>query len=129
MINLARRQALTIWIAILAILFSAFAPAVSHALNASASQADMVEICTANGYQLVKVPGSAGGEAPASASHGMKHCAFCATHAGSHALPVGYSSVIVLDAGRTASPPLFYAAPLALHAWSAASPRGPPPFA
>jgi Na+-transporting NADH:ubiquinone oxidoreductase subunit NqrB len=127
MINMAKRQTLHIWIAILAVLFSALAPTISHALNASSSS-DMIEICTANGYKLVKVAGADEGKAPASVKQGMEHCAFCTTHGSSHAL-TGFPSVtIALAGGRDIYPPLFYTAPQSLHAWSTANPRAPPLF-
>jgi hypothetical protein len=126
MINMARRQTLHIWIAMLAILFSALAPAISHALNASGGAADTMEICTVNGYKLVKVADTDGGKAPASAKHAMEHCAFCTTHGGTHALTAAPSATVAPDAGRDVYPPLFYTAPRSLHAWSTANPRAPP---
>jgi hypothetical protein len=128
MIDMLKRPILHIWIALLAILFSSLAPTVSHALNASGLAADTVEICTVNGYKLVKAPGSDSGKAPASAKHGMEHCAFCSTHGDSHALTGAPSVTLALAAGRDIYPPLFYTAPQSLHAWSTANPRAPPLF-
>lgn len=110
----------------LAILFSALAPTVSHALAAVSAPGDTVEICTVNGYKLVKVTDADSSKAPASAKHGMEHCAFCTTHGGSYALTGSPSVILAFDAGRDIYPPLFYAAPHSLHAWSAANPRAPP---
>ncbi len=124
MIEMAKRQTLHIWIALLAILFSALAPSISHALaNASA---DAVEVCTVNGYKLVKLAPGDNNKAPASAKHGMEHCAFCATHGGSDAIPTAPATVLLADGGRAIYPSLFYAAPQPLHAWSAAHARAPP---
>lgn len=125
---MAKRQTLHIWIAILAVLFGALAPTISHALNASAGAADMIEICTANGYKLVKAAGADEGKAPASLKQGMEHCAFCTTHGSSHALTGVPLVTTALTAGRDIYPPLFYTAPQSLHAWSAANPRAPPLF-
>lgn len=126
MINMAKRQSLYVWIAMLAILFSALAPTVSYALAAVSSSADTVEICTINGYKLVQPSHSDSSKAPASAKHGMTHCAFCTTHGGAYALTGSPSVILAFEAGRTVHPPLFYAAPHSLHAWSAANPRAPP---
>lgn len=126
MMNMARRQTLHIWIALLAVLFSALAPSISHALASRDAPGGMMEICTANGYKLVKLAVVDDGKAPSSAQHGMEHCAFCATHGGSHALTGTPSAALAIDPGSDVYPPLFYAAPRSLHAWSAANPRAPP---
>lgn len=110
----------------LAILFSALAPAISHALAAGGASAVTLEICTVNGYKVVKVTDSDSSKAPATSKHGMEHCAFCAAHGGTFALAASSSLVFAIDSGRDIYPPLFYAAPRSLHAWSAANPRAPP---
>jgi hypothetical protein len=127
--NQAKRQTLQIWIAMLAILFSALAPTVSHALAAADVSAIPLEICTANGYKVLKIPGSDSSKAPATTKHGMEHCAFCASHGSTFALTTSSSSIFAIDSGRDIYPPLFYAAPHTLQAWSAANPRAPPYFA
>jgi hypothetical protein len=126
MIKMAKRQTLHIWIAMLAILFSALAPTVSHALAAGNGSAVALEMCTVDGYKVVKAAEPDSGKAPAKAAHGMEHCAFCAAHGGSFALTGSPSVILVMDIGRDIYPPLFYAAPHSLHAWSAANPRAPP---
>lgn len=110
----------------LAFLFSVLAPTVSHALAAGSASPVTLEICTVNGYKVVKIPGSDSGKAPATAKHGMEHCAFCATHGGDFALTASSSLIFAIDSGRDAYPPLFYAAPHASQAWSTANPRAPP---
>jgi hypothetical protein len=128
MICLTKRRVLHVWVALLAILFSALAPTVSRAVAASYGTPDTVEICTAYGYKVVKR--AAGGEqAPASSTAGMDHCAFCAIDGTAHALPHNPSMTLPSSSGRDIYPPLFYAAPHALHAWSAANPRAPPRIA
>lgn len=126
MINMAKRQSLCLWIAMLAILFSALAPTVSYALAAVSSSADTVEICTVDGYKFVNPSHVDSGKAPAPAKHGMTHCAFCTTHGGAYALTGSPSVILAVEAGRTIYPPLFYAAPHSLHVWCAANPRAPP---
>ena len=128
MINMAKRQTLHIWIALMAILFGALAPTVSHALTANGVAATL-ELCTVNGYKLVKLSGADSDKTPDAAKHGMEHCAFCTVHGGSHGLPAAPSTVVALDAGRDTYPALFYKAPRALHAWSSANPRAPPVLA
>lgn len=108
----------------MAILFSALAPSVSHAL--AAAGADTVEVCTVNGYKLVTLADSDNSKAPASAKHGMEHCAFCTTHGGADAIPTAPATTLPAATGRSIYPALFYTAPQPLHAWSAANPRAPP---
>ena len=122
MSTLAKRQTLHIWIALLAILFSAFAPAIGNAAMAAGT----MEVCTTEGIRLVQVDDADGGDASGSAHHSMQHCAFCATHAGTHLPPAAPSAMLMIDIGRNAYPSLFYRAPQPLHAWSAATPRAPP---
>jgi uncharacterized protein involved in copper resistance len=129
MIKLARHNILHTWIALLAILFSVVAPTVSRAVAASNPAAPMLEMCTVNGYQLVKLPGSDSGKAPADAMQGMQHCAFCGMHGASDALPSAPAVMPLLAVGRNIYPPLFYSAPHQLHTWSAANPRAPPVLA
>jgi hypothetical protein len=119
MITLAKRQTLHIWIALLAILFSALAPTVSHAL-AAANPVETLQMCTAGGDNS---------KAPADLKHGMEHCAFCTIHGGDDALPSPPAVALALHAGRDIYPSLFYNAPSAQHVWSAANPRAPPALA
>lgn len=100
----------------LAVLFAALAPTVSHAL-ASSTPAALTEMCTADG--LAK-------KAPANTMHGMEHCPYCATHGGAPALPPHALTGFAVIGGHDFYPPLFYTAPQPLHSWRAASPRGPP---
>ena len=110
----------------LAILFSALAPTVSHALTAINVPSATLEICTVNGYKAVKAPDADSSKGPTTTRHGMEHCAFCATHGGAFALAGAHPLILAIVAGRDIYPPLFYAAPQSLHAWSAANPRAPP---
>lgn len=115
-----KRRTLHLWIALLAVLFSALAPSISHAL--AASSGPNMEICTTDGVQQVS---EAGGKHDPF-QHGMEHCPYCATHAASFALlPPGTSGLPVIG-GHDLHPALFYHAPQPLFCWSAAHPRGPP---
>jgi len=110
-----KRRTLYLWIAIMAVLFSALAPAVSRAMTPS-SPYGYAEICSVD--QIKK--------SPAQYDHTAEHCPYCATHGGTHALlPPAMASFAVVG-GHDYYPPLFYSAPRPLHSWSAAKPRGPP---
>lgn len=124
MINLAKRKTLYLWIAMLAILFGALAPTVSHALAAGQPQDGALMLCTVNGYQMIQPPAD-GGKAPPDAKS-MQHCAFCSLHGGADALPPAPAVAHAPGAGRAIHPPLFHHAPRAQHVWSAAQQRAPP---
>ncbi len=116
------------WIAMLAILFGAAAPAVSHAI--AASQGTLwTEICSAAGIKLVPVAidqvASAG--LPAQPDMAPDHCAFCSLHAESFDLvPAGPLSVLPLPIVRDSYPALYFQSPRPLAAWTVAQPRAPP---
>ncbi|GJJ02011.1 hypothetical protein RugamoR64_25490 [Duganella rhizosphaerae] len=115
MFKLAKRRTLHIWIAMLAVLFSALAPTVSRALT-PASPYGYAEICSVDAAR----------KSPSPASKVMEHCAYCVTHGGSFALPPQSMASFAVIGGHDYYPPLFYSAPRPLHSWSAAKPRGPP---
>ncbi|NHZ64064.1 DUF2946 domain-containing protein [Massilia genomosp. 1] len=121
MSTLAKRQTLHLWIAFLAILFSAFAPAIGSAAMASVT----MEVCTSEGVRLIDVAAS-DGDTSGPGHHAMQHCAFCTTHAGSYLPPAPPTGMLIVATGRTSYPSLFYRAPAPLHAWSSANPRAPP---
>lgn len=127
MLKPLKRRVLSVWIAMLAILFSALAPSVSHALAARDILAGFAEVCTVNGVELVSLStGERQKPVKDALFHHMEHCAFCATHAGSFALlpPLPVSFAVI--GGHDLFPSLFYLAPSPLFSWSAAQPRGPP---
>ncbi|MBV7538666.1 DUF2946 domain-containing protein [Duganella sp. sic0402] len=127
MIRLAKRRTLHLWIAMLAILFSALAPTVSHALAAGSSADNTLMLCTVNGYKLIQLPGDGNGDSKAPAdAKSMQHCAFCTIHGGADALPAAPAVALLLSAGRDIYPSLFYHAPGAQPIWSAAQQRAPP---
>lgn len=128
--NFVKRSSLPLWIALLAILFSALAPSISHAMAARSGNAVYAEICGVDGVKLVALAGSDAGDKQAPAGDSlqlhMKHCPYCATHGGSFGLPPPAPAAFVLLDGADLHPSLFYHAPAPLFAWSAAHPRGPP---
>lgn len=128
MTNLAKRQTLLLWIALLAVLFGTLAPTVSHALVA-VSPAETVQICSVQGYKLIKLPGTDTDQQPSSMQQSMQHCAFCTLHGGDTALIPSLALTLTAIAGRAVHPLLFYSAPHTLYAWSIAHPRAPPVLA
>ncbi|MET0319555.1 MAG: DUF2946 domain-containing protein [Duganella sp.] len=126
MFSFPLRRRLTVWIAMLAILFSALAPAVSHAIEAGRGTAAWVEICTVAGAKMVRL-----GDAPMkpvqdALQHHMDNCPYCAAHAGGPGLPPPAALTFAILGGHDLFPSLFYTAPTVQFAWSAAAPRGPP---
>lgn len=126
------------WIACLAVLMSALAPTVSHALAAKARGASWSDICTAgighnaghdkdhssanranNGTRPDTGSGSGSGM-------DMNDCGYCVPHAGSAGPP--RTAVFFLPAITVpfAHPALFYQSPAPLFIWSAAQSRAPP---
>lgn len=115
------------WIACFAMLFAALAPSVSHALSVSHGET-WTEICTVGGTKLVKVSVDKGGIAdPATQdSIHLEHCPFCATHAGSFALPPNAGFTIPLIETQETHPFLFFQSAHPLPIWTVAQSRAPP---
>jgi len=117
----------------LAILFAALAPSVSHALaagNTASAAIAAMQICSVGGMtDAGSVAGLAADSSTDPAKHAFEHCPYCATHAGSFALLPGAAVHIALIEGHDLYPPLFYRAPQPLFSWSAGKPRGPPAIA
>lgn len=118
------------WIACLAILFNAFVPVVSHALNASSSSSPAkMEICTAMGIEMLPMalPGDPGDHPDGDKLlKSLTHCGYCATHAGSFGLPPQPAAVFAVIGGHDVFPPLYYSSPRPLFLWSPAQSRAPP---
>ena len=132
MVTNVKRRMLCAWVACLAVLFSALAPSLSHALTAaapagaraSAGAPGLMTICRSNG---VKAPTAAAIDRhPAALQHHLEHCSYCMIHGGALALLPATGQVLPLLAGYAFYPSLFYRAPAPSFSWSAASPRGPP---
>lgn len=123
----AKTKVLHAWIALLAFLFGVLAPTVSHAINASAAQTQLAEICTSTGIKAIDAAaGHDWKQSSDSAKHVFNHCDYCATHAGSFALlPQSNPILAVLD-GHDLFPSLFYQSPSPLFAWTLAKSRAPP---
>ena len=119
------------WIACLAILFNAFAPMVSHAIQAAAPgpAAMSMEICTALGMTTMPLATPAdgqGGDDAGKLHKAMNHCGYCVSHAASHGLPPPPAIAFAVPSGRDVYPPLYYHSSRPLFPWSLAQPRAPP---
>ena len=126
--KMVRKRVLHIWLALMAVLFAALAPSISHALAASSSSATpsvLLQICTADGLQAV--PDEDAEQRPiAPVVHAFEHCPYCFNHAGSFALLPTSDLPLAIPGVHAVFPPLFYSAPRTLFVWSSGNPRGPP---
>jgi len=115
------------WIACIAVLMAALAPAISQAV---ATRADgpqgWTEVCTTQGMQRILIQGApALPDAPAPEHFSFEHCPFCLTHAGVAVLPP-VPIRLPASVGRDSLPALFLDAPRPLFAWLSAPSRAPP---
>ncbi|MET0351555.1 MAG: DUF2946 domain-containing protein [Rhizobacter sp.] len=113
------------WIACLAILVGALAPALSHALQ-SPDGSTWVEVCSALGARLVQVDAADDTSSPAPAGPLLEHCPYCSLHASDLALPPAALPIPVFLTARAGPPERFFSSPRTLFAWAAAQPRAPP---
>lgn len=111
------------WIAVLAVLMAAIAPAVSHAVG-SPGAASWVEVCTAQGSKWVQ--NDAGGDSIPDAEHALEHCPYCSIHPNAVGIPPAPLQDLPAAGLAHAVPQAFLAAPRTLHAWVSAQPRAPP---
>lgn len=116
-------RAITSWIAVLAVLMSALAPSISHAL-AKGGSVSWVEVCTDRGSKWIDP--SSGEEAPSPGAT-SDLCPYCVFHA--EAAIVGpVSTQVPFVAQARYVPPAFLRAPRVAHAWRAPHSRAPPQF-
>ncbi len=125
--NWTRRYArLTHWIAALAVLLGALAPALSHAF-APSQGGTWVEVCTAQGSRWVQAE-SGSTEGTPTALHALEHCPYCSLHTPTLGLPPAPVTEPLASNLGEAVPLAFLFAPRTLHAWVSAQPRAPPLF-
>lgn len=111
------------WIAALAILLSALAPAVSQALSlAGNGQGFVVEICTTNGTKMTQAIGD--DESSSSATMGS-HCPYCVVQP-IYLLPSISTFEFVAPLSYTAHAQFAYQAPQIISAWVKLPSRAPP---
>lgn len=121
-------RVLTSWIAVLAVLMVALAPAISHALG-SKNAATWIEVCSSSGAKLIQVGGGQGDQAPAPAqSHPFEHCPYCSLQTDAVALPATPLALPlpVLLGGKV--PVASFASLRVSHTWEPAQSRAPPRF-
>lgn len=135
----APRRPWAAWFVLLVALFSAMAPTVSHALVfakvGSNGLVNGIEICSTQGSRVVALQGDSQADALADSSprqesaRTLDHCPFC-LHVADHAAPPVQPQPYRLGRIATALLHTAYAAPVYVtHAYSRASPRGPPAHA
>ncbi len=128
-----RHRGLTLWFAMLAMVFAALAPAVSHALALASApgrgSSAWIEVCTAQGARWVTADGAgdAQPDGPAGAASGhFDHCPFCHLAGQGMAPPPAAMALQLRPALREGPPERFLTAPHTAHVWRAAQPRAPP---
>jgi len=121
--NFFKHRKLVHWIAALAILMSALAPAVSQALSfASNGQGFLVEICSINGNKMTQVIGN---EDSSSSPAMAGHCPYCVVQP-IYLLPTINVFEFVAPQGYAAQSSVSYQAPQILSAWLRIPSRAPP---
>ncbi len=126
------RQRLRVaWIALLAMLMSTFAPAITHAVvSAPMSWQSIGEVCSIDGASTVTqvnddapAPSPPAGHRPSA-----EHCPYCLTHAPHFPLPAPAAAMEASASAWSPMPRLYLQAPATLFSWLAAQPRAPPPL-
>ncbi|WP_293776717.1 DUF2946 domain-containing protein [uncultured Oxalicibacterium sp.] len=119
------------WIACLAILMAALAPAISHAMASHAAHKAWVEICTEQGSKMIQVTDHADPVSPSDSQHlgHVEHCPFCKTSAFSATLPPVVPNVLATIEPVHTLPLLYYHAPGGQFVWNVAASRAPPAHA
>ncbi|MEI2678917.1 MAG: DUF2946 domain-containing protein [Burkholderiaceae bacterium] len=115
------------WMAVLAVLMAALAPAISHALGTTGATS-WTEVCTAQGSRWVQEDGARGGDPAPGAQHAFEHCPYCSFHSHEVGIPPAPLRALPASEPAPAVPQAFLAAPRTLHAWLSAQPRAPPLF-
>ena len=118
-----KHRKLVHWIAALAILLGALAPAVSQALSlVSNGQGFVVEICSANGTKMTQVIGDDESSPPPAMG---SHCPYCVVQP-IYLLPSISVFEFVAPLSYTAQAQFSYQAPQILSAWVKLPSRAPP---
>ena len=121
------RQQVTIWLALLGVLFGTLAPTVSHAMAGNHPPAIEMQICSAAGMTTMLVE-LGDGSTPASngTMHLFEHCPYCSQAGSLPALLPAAQPVLPAPACATGYPERFYQSATPLFPWTASSPRAPP---
>lgn len=132
----AFRQRFFAWIAIVAMMVSALAPAISRAMGPDESGRYLIDVCSAAGTHQVSLTAEEAafyGELviPAGDSEGgdatmLDHCPYCSASFNLAMLPPAGAQTVFAVIGSQIAPKLFFVSPRPLFAWSPAHPRAPP---
>ena len=132
----AFRQRFLAWIALVAMVVSALAPAISRAMGPDESGRYLIEVCSAAGThqialtveeaafygeQLIPAGDSEGDDAPM-----LERCPYCSASSNLAMLPPADTMPVFAVIGSQLAPKLFFVSPRPLFAWSPAHPRAPP---
>lgn len=122
-------QRLTLCIAMCAILMTALAPSISHAIAAASNVPNAwSEICSVDGSKLVKLSGDQQPPAPVNHTTHFEHCPFCMMYAVNFGMSLSAGLKLPVLEVTHITPTLFYQASRPLFAWTTAQPRAPPFF-
>ena len=132
----AFRQRFSAWIAIVAMMVSALAPAISRAMGPDESGRYLIDVCSAAGTHQVSLTAEEAafyGELTIPAGDGesgdatmLDHCPYCSASFNLAMLPPAGAQTVFAVIGSQLAPKLFFVAPRPLFAWSPAHPRAPP---
>jgi len=129
MLFLRAHRRFTTWLALLAMVLGALAPAVAQAMVASSDRAAWVEVCSVSGMVWVKADtgevAEAGHDGQAPMSDASQHCPWCSLHGGAAGLPTAIHLAAALPR-QTDLPPAFYRAVTLSGVWAPPQARAPP---
>jgi Protein of unknown function (DUF2946) len=119
-----------VWLALCVFTLSAWMPTLSAWVASSRSQANWLEVCSANTGALLVAAADQVGADPAGTGHqpnGSGHCPFCLIQDHAPPLPAKPDApALAIPASAAMIPPLLLHAPRPLHAWSPLAARAPP---
>ena len=132
----AFRQRFFAWIAIVAMMVSALAPAISRAMGPDESGRYLIDVCSAAGTHQISLTAEEAafyGELAIPAGDGeggdatmLDHCPYCSASFNLAMLPPAGAQMVFAVIGSQIAPKLFFVSPRPLFAWSPAHPRAPP---
>ena len=132
----AFRQRFSAWIAIVAMMVSALAPAISRAMGPDESGRYLIDVCSAAGTHQVSLTAEEAafyGELAIPVGDGeggdatmLDHCPYCSASFNLAMLPPAGAQTVFAVIGSQIAPKLFFVSPRPLFAWSPAHPRAPP---
>lgn len=132
----AFRQRFFAWIAIVAMMVSALAPAISRAMGPDESGRYLIEVCSAAGTHRISLTAEEAafyGELASPAGDGeggdvpiLDHCPYCSASFNLAMLPPADAALLFAVSNSQSAPRLFFVSPRPLFAWSPAHPRAPP---